>query len=174
MRRSLLILPVSALLTIVLVGCGTEVGRIPFDDIGEGRTEVMIDASKEVDFWTDLDLEKEEDISLAASILGEEQVSLVYSIALYQGGELVRRLACDPFDVSSFDLDSKFKSVDVSLRTTRSFKYKGKMRCSISVPNSGAMVVEAALAPVNPSDGSLVDLPDSFNLSKADLVIKQK
>ena len=40
--------------------------------------------------------------------------------------------------------------------------------------NTGAMVVEAALAPVNPSDGSLVDLPDSFNLSKADLVIKQK
>jgi hypothetical protein len=174
MRSLILVFP-AALLTIALVGCGgTEVGRIPFAEIGEGETEVVIDASKEVDFWTELDFKKEEDVSLAQSIMADKDVSLAYSVVLIQGGNVVKRLTCDPFDISSFALSTKFTSFDTSLRTTRSFKYKGKMRCSVNLPNTGSTVVEAILAPVNTNDGSIANLPGSFKLSRANLVIKQR
>ena len=171
MRSSITL--VWALILVTVSGCEAEIGRITFDDVGEGRTEVMVDAKKEVDFWTDLDVTKEEDISLAHAIMDEDQTRLAYSLVLYQADQPVRRLICDPFDVSSFDIRSKFKSITITLSTTRSFKYKGKMRCSTRVSDTGATVVEAALVSVDPRDGSPVDLPDSFKLSKADLIIKQ-
>ena len=43
--RSMLVLLMSGLLTVVLVGCGSKVGQIPFTVTG--KTEAMIDAGKE-------------------------------------------------------------------------------------------------------------------------------
>ena len=173
MRSLVLVLPASAVLTSALLGCGTEVGRIPFAEIGEGKTEVVIGADKKVDFWTDLDFKREVDDTLAQEIMADWDVRLAYFVLVYQGGEVVGRLTCDPFDISSFDLSTKFTSFDTSLRTARAFNYSGKMRCSVNVPNTGITIVEAALAPVKTADGSIVDMPASFELSKADLVIKE-
>ena len=83
----MLVLLMSALLTVVLVGCGSEVGRIPFTDTGTGKTEAMIDEGKEVEFWTHLDLEEEGTDTLAEAILAGRDVSLTYSTMLYQDGE---------------------------------------------------------------------------------------
>jgi hypothetical protein len=174
-RRLLLlaILAILAILVILLVGYGEEIGRIEFDHIGDGRAAITIDAGKAAEFWTDLDFKKEDAASLAVSIMGDEEVSLAYTLTFYKDGELLQRLTCDPFEVSSFDLSSKIKSVNVSIGTTRTFKYNGKMKCSGSVSYTGELVVEATLAPVDTSDGSRVDMPDSFKLKKADLVFKQ-
>ena len=105
--------------------------------------------------------------------MADADVSLTYSIELYQGGVLVERFACDPFDISSFDIGTKFKSIRTSIRATRSFKYLGKMRCSTALAGSGPTLVKAVLATVDPSDGSPVGMPDYFKLAAADLVIKQ-
>ena len=171
-RRPFLLL-VLAIMAIALAGCGKEIGRIEFDDLGDGRAEITIDVDKAVDFWTDLDLKKEEKVSLAESIMGDEEVGLSYAVVVYQDGEPVQQLTCDPLDVSSFSLSSKIK-FDISVGATHSFKYNGKMRCSASVSYAGDLVVEATLSPVDTGDGSRVEMPDSFKLSKADLVIKEQ
>ena len=111
MRSLISALLMSPLAAIVLPGCSTELGRLNFADVGSAETELTLDSRKEVDFWTDLDLILDEDTSLARSIMADADVSLAYSIFLYQGGELIKRVSCDPFDVSSFDIPTKFKSV---------------------------------------------------------------
>ena len=163
----------AGILTTALFGCGAEVGRIPFADVGMGKTVVMIDSNKKMDFWTHLDLVTEEDDSLAHSIMAGEDVNLAYSIVIYQDGEVVKRVTCDAFDVSEFDARTKLRLPGASLRTARSFKYNGKMKCSTDVPNSGPITVEAVLEAVNPTDGSSVELPESYKLTMADLTIKQ-
>ena len=47
------------------------------------------------------------------------------------------------------------------------------MRCSTRLPKSGPTMVEAVLATVDPTDGSLVDMPGYFKLAAAHLVVKQ-
>ncbi len=173
LERRLFLLAAIVVLAIVLAGCGEEIGRIEFDDVGDGRAEITIEADKAVDFWTDLDLKKEEQVSLAESIMGDEDVGLSYAVVVYQDGEPVQKLTCDPLDVSSFSLRSKLK-FDISVGATHSFKYNGKMRCSADVSHTGELVVEATLAPVDMEDGSRVEMPNSFELSKADLVIKEQ
>lgn len=163
----------SASAAVALVGCGTELGRITFVDVGSAETELSFESGKVVDFWTDLDLTLDKDISLAGSIMADAEPSLAYSILLYQGDVLVKRVSCDLFDISYFDIGTKFKSVRTSIRATRSFRYLGKMKCSTTLQNSGQTTVEAVLATVDPVDGSLVEMPDYFKLSTADLVIKQ-
>lgn len=152
LRSSRLVLLISALLTIALVGCGSEVGRIPFADTGTGRTEVMIEASKDVEFWTHLDLEEEGTDTLAEAIMAVEDVSLAYSIRLYQGGELVQRLTCDPFDISAFDWRTRYKSIKISGRSTHVFEYDGKMICSVNIKNTETTPLETILAPVKGRD----------------------
>ncbi len=173
MRSLALALVFSALAAIALLGCGAEVGRITFVDVGSAETELALDSGKSVDFWTDLDFTLDKDISLAGSIMADADFSLAYTIALYQGGELVQRVSCNPFDISSFDISTKFKSIRTSIRATRSFKYLGKMRCSTTLPSSGPTMVEAVLAAVDSTDGSLVKMPAYFKLASADLVVKQ-
>ena len=163
----------SLLATLALLGCGTELGRITFADVGSAETELALDSGKPVDFWTDFDLTLDKDITLAGSIMANPEFGLEYTIALYQGGELVKRVSCDPFDISSFDISTKFKSIRTSIRATRSFRYLGKMRCSTVLPSSGPTKVEAVLATVDPTDRSVAEMPDYFKLVAADLVIKQ-
>ncbi len=173
MKSLVLGLVLSPLAAIAMLGCGTEVGRIAFADVGSAETEITLDSNKEVTFWTDLNVILDKDISLAGSILADAEVGLAYSIVLYQGGTLVKRVSCDPFDISTFDIRTKFKSIRTSIRATRSFKYLGKMRCSTALPSSGPTMVEAVLATVDTTDGSSVRMPEYFKLAAADLVIKQ-
>lgn len=93
-------MPMIVVLAIVLAGCGEEIGRVKFDHVGDGRAEITIDTDKAADFWTDLNLKKEAKVSLVESIMGDEEVGLSYALAVYQDGELVQRLSCDPLDVS--------------------------------------------------------------------------
>ena len=173
MKTFALALVFSALAVIAMVGCGTELVRITFADVGSAETELALDSGKVVEFWTDLDLTLDRDISLARSIMADADFGLAYAIVLYQGGELVERVSCDPFDISYFDISTKFKSIRTSIRATRSFKYLGKMRCSTTLPSSGPTIVEAVLVGVDPADGSSLEMPDYFKLAAADLVIKQ-
>ncbi|MCH9010024.1 MAG: hypothetical protein IIC21_05310 [Chloroflexi bacterium] len=161
MKGLVLALVFSTLAAIALLGCSTELARITFVDVGSAQTVLTLDSAKPVDFWTDLDLTLDEDISLAGSIMADAEFSLAYSIALYQGGELVKGVSCNPFDISYFDISTKFKSIRTSIRATRSFKYLGKMRCSTTLPSSGPTKVEAVLAAVDPTDGSLVAMPET-------------
>ena len=171
---SKLLIPAIALLAFAVAGCGdTEVGRIPFSDVGKGNTEVTIDSGKKVQFWTHLDLVDEADESLARAVIAEDDVSLVYSIVLYHDGEMVAKVTCDALDVSEFDVRTKINPPGISFRTARSFRYLGKMKCSTRVPNFGTTTVEAILEPVNPKDGSSVEMPKTYTLTRADLVIKQ-
>ena len=153
MKSLVYVLVFSPLAAVAVLGCGTEVGRITFADVGSAGTEITFDSKRNVNFWTDLDLTLDDDISPAGSIMADADVGLAYSIVLYQRGVLVKRVSCDPFDISSFDIASKFKSVRTSIRATRSFRYLGKMRCSTELPSSGPTVVEAVLATVDPADG---------------------
>ena len=173
MSGSSLLVCATAFAAVIVAGCGAEVGRIEFADVGDGRTEVTIDSSKNVDFWTHLDLVAEEDDSLAVSILTDKKVSLAYSIAMYHQGEMMKRVTCDALDVNEFDFSTKFRVPGTSFRTARSFRYNGKMKCSTSVPNSGPITVEAELEPIDPTDGAAIPLPESYKLTRADLVIKQ-
>ena len=138
----------AAIVAVVLVGCGTEVGRIPFNAAGAGETEVQADAGKNIDFWTDLKIE----------FTGE--IGMAYFIELYQDGELTREVTCSPLDVSTI-----VKSVETRIGDHHSIKYNGKMRCSVSVPSSGQTLVKAKLL-VDAKSGSLT-------LERADLVVKQ-
>lgn len=173
MKTFALALVFSALAVIAMVGCGAELVRITFAGVGSAETELALDSGKVVEFWTDLDLTLDRDISLARSIMADAEFGLAYAISLYQGGELVERVSCDPFDISYFDISTKFKSIRTSIRATRSFKYLGKMRCSTTLPSSGSTKVEVVLSAVDATDGSLVEMPEYFKLAAADLVIKQ-
>ena len=145
---------------VVFTGCGEEVGRIPFSDLGSGETEVAIDAGKGIDFWTELDIKF------------EGAVGLVYVITLHQMEEQVWRKVCSPFDVST-----KVKSVETAIGDSQSIKYSGKMRCSATVPDSGLVTVRVILGYVEPpvQTGSpiVTTFPESVQMEQANLVIKQ-
>ena len=87
----------------------------------------------------------------------------------------VLQIAADKDDIARqvVDISTKFKSIRTSIRTTRSFRYLGKMRCSTTLTDSGLTRVEADLGIVNATDGTSVEMPDYFKLAAADLVIKQ-
>ena len=57
--------------------------------------------------------------------------------------------------------------------TVRNYFRAGEGERLNKIRQTGTTVLEAILASVRTSDGSLVDLPESFKLSTADLVIKQ-
>lgn len=174
MRYHVALIAICATLATVLNGCGSEIGRVRFSDPGQGSTEFVLGAEMKVDFWTDLDLETEDPGSLAVAIMGEPDVGLVYKIELFQNGEVVSRITCDPLAVDAFDLETKFRSIRTSSLTNNSFVYNGRMTCVISLPNAGATVVDVILTAVNISDGAVVELPESFKIKSADLVIKQR
>ena len=62
---AMLVLLISALMTIALVGCGSEKGEIPFTETGTVKTEIMIDGGKNIEFWTRLDVNEEGTDTLA-------------------------------------------------------------------------------------------------------------
>lgn len=144
--RSALPAMLSLLVPLFAVGCGNEVGRISFSTPGNATTTATLDNSKDVEFWTELDVEWEHD------------VVLTYHIELEQESKQVARAVCNPLDVSTTLMSV---TTDVGSKHTRS--YTGKMRCSTTVPASGATHVKASFTAV----------PPPTKLAKFDLVIKQ-
>ena len=122
-RRNLVL--VMSIVVVVLVGCGTEIRRIPFDSVSAGETEVQVDTAKNIEFWTDLEIKF------------YAEIDMDYLIELYQDGELIREATCSVFDVFT-----KVKPVmTVDMEDLFSFKYAGEMTCSVSVANSGQTLV---------------------------------
>src|SRR5688572_28656298 len=87
--RSNLRVMLSLLIPLLAIGCGKEVGRIAFSAPGNATTIATLDGSKDVDFWTELDVEWKGDIVLT------------YHIDLEQEGQLVSRVVCGALDVST-------------------------------------------------------------------------
>jgi hypothetical protein len=131
---------------LLFAGCGKEVGRIDFSEPGTRSVTVSLDASEEVAFWTELDVE----------FRGPTRLS--YSIVLRQDGKEVAGANCDALDVNV-----KLMSKTVTIGDQTSISYEGKMSCSARVPSSGPTEIEATF------EAS----PTPLRLANFDLLIKQ-
>lgn len=141
-------LPLLAGALWLLSGCGKELGRVPFEDVGRGSTTVTL-AAGDVDFWTDLKIEY------------EGAASLGYEIELFQDGASVATATCNPLG----SMTVKTSWVETNIGGSHSRRGNGKMGCSVNLPKGGATKVKASLA--------FGTKPSGLVLSKADLVIKQ-
>lgn len=130
------------------VGCGKEVGRVPFFSEGTGATTVELAAGK-VAFWTDLDLKC------------DTRSRLAYEVALLQGGVAVANAVCDPLG----NLSIKFGFLETWSGTSMSRSGRGKLSCEATLPAAGLTTVKSRLV----SRGR----PALCTIGKADLVIKQ-
>ncbi len=137
---------ISALL--IIMGCGKELGRVPFAKEGSGSTTVALKAG-EVSFWTDIDLEY------------EGSAALDYEVELSQGGTKIATASCDP--LARLSVKSMWAETNIGDKHTRNGS--GKLDCTVSIPASGSTTVTVVLA--------FSSKPKSVTLRKADLVIKQ-
>jgi hypothetical protein len=133
---------------LLLVGCGKEVGRVPFSGEGSGSATTVLNAGS-VAFWTDVD------------IAYDGSATLDYQIALVQGGTRVASAVCNPLGPMSIQvLWNEMHRGSASWRSGR-----GKMDCSANLSKGGPTTVEATLA--------FGDRPLSATIKRADLVVKQ-
>jgi hypothetical protein len=139
---------VALLLTLVLVGCGKERGRVPFSGTGTGEKEMVLEAG-EVDFWTDIDVEYEGDAVLA------------YRVQLLQGGNAVASTSCHPL----VRLRVRVGWVETNFGSAHSRSGSGRMACSVELATGGPTRVKATL--------EFSREPAKLRLTKADLVVKQ-
>jgi hypothetical protein len=137
-----------ALVTLSLVACGKEAGRVPFAAEGTATTTATLNPGT-VDFWTDIEMKWEGDASLA------------YTVELEQGGKSVATASCNPLG----PLTVKLKWGEYNIGSSHSRSGSGKMGCSAMLASGGATNVEATLA--------FSRKPATLSLSKADLVLKQ-
>lgn len=142
-HRNAFLLVVAVLLAS---SCSSELGRAPFADMAPQRITVDLDASKKVDFWVHLDVKYE----------GRQQLG--FEIDLEQGGKQTGTTRCNAFDIST-----KMMAVETTVNGASSKRYRGKMRCSMSVREGGPTVF--VVTPfADPRAGSLKTF---------DLVVKQ-
>ncbi len=137
-----------ALSGLALVGCGKEVGRLPFSREATQSATVPLVAGR-VDFWTDL------------SVSYEGPAALTYQIELEQGGNSVASVACEALGRH----DRKLGWVEAGFGASRTLRGRGRMICSAQLPKSGLTEVRAKLA--------FTTTPRVATLERADLVIKQ-
>jgi hypothetical protein len=130
---------------VLLVGCGKEVGRVPFSAPGTASADVTLQAG-EVAFWTDIDAEFHNDSSLP------------YTVHLEQGGASVGTAMCNPLG----HINVKTSWVETNLGNKRSRSGMGKMECSVSLAKGGPTTVKVTLGPAK-----------DITVKKADLVLKQ-
>lgn len=136
------------LLLVPILGCGKELGRVPFTKEGTGSTTVALKPG-EVAFWTDIDIE------------WQGAATLDYEVELLQGGTKVASATCNPLG----NLSVKTTWVETNIHDEHSRSGNGKLDCSVTLPSGGTTTVNATLA--FGSKGK------SVTLKKADLVIKQ-
>jgi len=142
------LLPLSLLSGLVLVGCGKEVGRLPFSHEATQSAAVPLVAGK-IDFWTDI------------SVSYEGPAALTYQIELQQGGQRVANVACEALGHH----DRKIGWVETGFGYSRSLRGSGRMICSAQLLKAGLTDVRAAL--------QFTTRPRVATLVRADLVIKQ-
>ena len=138
----------SLLSALALVGCGKEVGRLPFAHESTRTASVPLAAGK-VSFWTDL------------SVSYEGPAALTYQIELEQGGHSVANVACEALGRH----DVKVGWIESGFGDTRSLRGNGRMVCSAQLPKAGLTDVRATL--------SFTTRPRVADLTRADLVLKQ-
>ena len=131
-----------------LLGCGKEIGRVPFAAPGTADATMTLKAG-EVDFWTDIDLS------------WEGSATLDYQVTLEQGGKTVATATCDPLG----QLHVKQMWTETNLGASHSRHGRGKMSCSTSLASGGPTTVKATLA--------WGGKPSTETLRKADLVVRQ-
>jgi hypothetical protein len=79
-------------LALALLGsssCGTTLGTVPLTTASPASTVVVLEASRDVRFWSDID----------ATYTG--QIAARYEIELLQDGARVGSAACDPFSMGA-------------------------------------------------------------------------
>lgn len=136
------------LLAFLLVGCGSEVGRLPLNGEGSGTAVANLKGG-EVALWTDIDLDYEGD------------GTLTYEVTLMQDGKQVAKTTCDPLA----RLPTRVKWVETNIGSKHSRSGQGKMTCTASVPAAGQTNAKVTLA--------WASKPQSATIRKADLVLKQ-
>jgi hypothetical protein len=135
-------------IALALIGCGKEVGRVPFSQEGTGTVATAL-AAGDVALWSDLDVE----------YTGSGQ--LLYDVLLEQGGRPVGSATCDPLG----QMPVKMSWVETNLGDSHSRRGRGKMTCKVQLAAGGATTVRARLR--------WVTRPRTLSLTRADLVIKQ-
>lgn len=118
----------------------TVVGVIPLHDVGVSATQVTIDASSDVRFWTELDG------------VYDPHSSARYDVELLQDNRVVASTVCDPMVVHD--------SVRVCLMHRWSggvYRTHCRMRCRATVPRSGPTVVRAKFSMPGPALSRRID-----------------
>lgn len=129
-----------------MIGCGKEIIRFQFQELKPISKSIEIDNSKELSFWTDLEIE----------YVGN--LYFLYKIKIQEGNQLLEEIACSPLNVSV-----QLKFLRTSFNDKTYLRYEGKMRCVTTKPFPKIIQVEAT-----PEIQGNVNL-----LKKYDLVLKQ-
>jgi hypothetical protein len=121
-----------ALTFVALLGlssCATTIGRIPFPAPGEGRTFVMLDATKDVKFATDFEVRYRGDVHAE------------YEIELLQGGDVVAKATCNPLT------SGRQRNQCMSRRLETGYHHYSHcpMSCVAELPKSGMTEIRATL-----------------------------
>ncbi len=129
---------------LAALGCGKEIGRVPFTAEGTKETHVEA-AAKEVVFWSDVDLEWE-----GAGSAG-------YDVDLLQNGSKVASTTCDLLARPKV----RMSWVETNIGGHHTRRGRGRMDCTVSLPSGGDTLVRAKLRVSN------------VDVRSADLVVKQ-
>ena len=132
------------LFLVALSGCGKEVGRVGFTEAGSSEEKMHLDA-KEVDFWTDLDVE------------WEGSASGRYDIEILKKDEKVASTTCNLLGNPKI----KMSWVETNIGDKHKRRGRGKLDCSVSISSAGDYTVKVKLK------------ASDLTLRKADLVVKQ-
>jgi hypothetical protein len=118
-----------AALSLLLVACGKEIGRIALHDEGQGETVVQATAGKKLALWTALDVKY------------TGHLAARYDVELLQDGAVVGKALCDPFDVNV-----KTGSIEKNIGDDHSISWNGKMKCDLTPTKTGPATVRAKLS----------------------------
>lgn len=148
MNHQALVLTLASAISLSLVGCGKELGRVPFSAEGSAEATATL-AAGDVDLWTDLVLEYKGDASLE------------YKVELLQDGKSVASTTCNPLG----QINVKVNWIETNLGDSHTRKGSGKMSCTVKLPSGGPTTIKATFA--------VAHAPTSITVTKADLVVKQ-
>jgi hypothetical protein len=109
----------------LLQACSAEVSRGSFEDLAPGQLTAQLYSSKEVQFWVELDV----------VYSGEQELG--YDLTVTQADQVVADVQCDALDVRT-----KVMSREIRHNERWSRRYQGRMRCPVTVPQDGLVVVD--------------------------------
>jgi hypothetical protein len=132
-----------------LVGCGKEIGRIPFHEEGTGAASLQLDAGKKLAIWTSLDVKY------------SGAFGAVYDVELVQDGNVVSKGSCDAINGINVSTNKR----EVHLGNSHTVKYNGKMACEIAAPKAGQATLRAKLR--------FVPKPADLTVNDVSLVVKE-